>query len=82
LIQQIRNEAHRFGINFHHVKRSSVLTASELDNIKGVGPKTKELLLKKFGSPGKIKNTPKEELEKLIGKRKAEIIAEFYRNKL
>jgi len=82
LIQQIRNEAHRFGINFHRVKRSSVLTASELDTIKGIGSKTKELLLKKFGSPGKIKNIPKEELEKLVGRSKAEIIAEFYRIRL
>ena len=48
LIQQMRNEAHRFGINFHRDKRSSGMTKSELDEIKGIGPKTKEILLKDF----------------------------------
>ena len=51
LIQNMRNEAHRFGINFHRDKRSSEMTRSVLDEIKGIGPKTKEILLKKFG-PG------------------------------
>jgi len=81
LIQQIRNEAHRFGINFHRNKRSSGMTMSELDNIKGIGPKTKEILLKKLGSPEKIKNTPVYELEKLVGKNKASVLAEFYKNR-
>ena len=55
LIQQMRNEAHRFGINFHRDKRSSGMTKSELDEIKGIGPKTKEILLKTFGSARKNK---------------------------
>jgi len=54
LIQQIRNEAHRFGINFHRDKRSAEMTKSNLDLIKGIGPKTKEILLKHFGSVEKI----------------------------
>ena len=48
IIQQLRNEAHRFGINFHRDKRSSEMIKSDLDQIKGIGPKTKEILLKTF----------------------------------
>ncbi len=81
LIQQMRNEAHRFGINFHRDKRSSGMTKSELDEIKGIGPKTKEILLKTFVSPEKIKNTPAEELEKHIGRSKAQILVKFYKNR-
>jgi excinuclease ABC subunit C len=81
LIQQMRNEAHRFGINFHRDKRSSGMTKSELDEIKGIGPKTKEILLKTFVSPEKIKNAPVEELEKHVGRSKAQIIVKFYKNR-
>jgi excinuclease ABC subunit C len=80
LIQQMRNEAHRFGINFHRDKRSSGMTKSELDDIKGIGPKTKEILLKTFNSPEKIKTTSPGELEKLVGTSKAQILIEFYKN--
>jgi excinuclease ABC subunit C len=82
LIQQMRNEAHRFGINFHHDKRSSGMTKSELDNVKGIGPKTKEILLKNFDSPENIRKTPAVELEKLVGRSKAEILRKFYKNQL
>jgi len=82
LIQQIRNEAHRFGINFHRDKRSSGMTKSELDDIKGIGPKTKEILLKNFDSPEKIRKTPIGELEELVGRNKAEILTKFYKNQL
>ncbi len=57
IIQQLRNEAHRFGINFHRDKRSSEMIKSELDQIKGIGPKTKEILLKHFESVEKIRKT-------------------------
>jgi len=80
LIQQIRNEAHRFGINFHRIKRSSGMISSELDKVKGIGPKTKEILLRNFDSPEKIRQTPVSELEKLIGKSKASILQEFFKN--
>ena len=79
LIQQMRNEAHRFGINFHRDKRSSDMTSSELDKIKGIGPKTKEILLKKFDSPEKIRETSFGELEKLVGRSKATILEEFFK---
>jgi excinuclease ABC subunit C len=71
IIQQLRNEAHRFGINFHRDKRSSDMTKSDLDKIKGIGIKTKEILLEK------IRNTPFEELKKLIGTQKATILIQY-----
>ena len=79
LIQQVRNEAHRFGINFHRDKRSSRMTRSELDGIPGIGPKTKEVLLKNFESVEKIRELSPEELQKHIGSKKAMIISEFFR---
>ncbi len=80
LIQQLRNEAHRFGINFHRDKRSSAMTKSELDQIKGIGPKTKEILLKKFSSLDEIRNTTRNELKELIGNSKASILTRFFEN--
>jgi excinuclease ABC subunit C len=78
IIQQLRNEAHRFGINFHRDKRSSELTKSDLDNIKGIGSKTKEILLKKIGSSEKIRNASFEELKNLVGMKKASLLVKFY----
>jgi excinuclease ABC subunit C len=78
LIQQLRNEAHRFGINFHRDKRSSVMTRSILDEIKGIGPSTKEILLKKYASVEDIRKAPKEELTKLVGTKKAGLLAAFF----
>ena len=80
LIQQLRNEAHRFGINFHRDKRSAGMTKSELDEIKGIGPKTKEMLLKKFSSLGEIKKTSEKELRELIGNNKTSILTKFLKN--
>lgn len=74
IIQQLRNEAHRFGINFHRNKRSSEMTKSELDTIKGIGPKSKEILLKHFDSIEKIKQASSEELEKILGRSKASVL--------
>jgi excinuclease ABC subunit C len=79
LIQQIRNEAHRFGINFHRDKRSSEMTKSGLDQIKGIGPKTKKVLLKHFDSLEKIIGASEKELEKIVGVRKAAILAENFK---
>jgi excinuclease ABC subunit C len=78
IIQQLRNEAHRFGINFHRDKRSSDMIKSDLDQIKGIGPKTKEILLKHFESPGKIKDASIEELENLVGSAKTAILLEYF----
>ena len=79
IIQQLRNEAHRFGINFHRDKRSSDMIKSDLDKIKGIGPKTKEILLKHFESVDEIKNVSAGELEKVVGGAKATILSEYFR---
>ena len=78
IIQQLRNEAHRFGINFHRDKRSSDMIKSDFDQIKGIGPKTKEILLKYFDSPEKIKDASIEELENLVGSAKTSILSEYF----
>jgi excinuclease ABC subunit C len=80
LIQQLRNEAHRFGINFHRDKRSSEMIRSDLDRIAGIGPKTKELLLKNFRSVEEIRNMELDELQKLVGKTRAGLIAGYFGN--
>jgi len=80
IIQQLRNEAHRFGINFHREKRSTDMLRSDLDMIKGIGPLTKEILLKHFGSVENVKNAGKDELEKLVGHSKSVILYEYFRN--
>lgn len=74
LIQQIRDEAHRFGITFHRQKRSKSQTTSELDQLKGIGSETKKRLLIHFKSIKRIKEASKEEIIVLIGKSKSEII--------
>ncbi len=74
IIQQLRDEAHRFGITFHRHIRSKKQTVSELDVIKGIGDKTKTLLLRKYKSVKRIKLATFEELKELIGESKAKII--------
>ena len=66
LIQQLRDEAHRFGIKHHRNKRSNVALKTSLEQIKGVGPKTISLLITYFGSVKKVNEAKKEELIKLI----------------
>ena len=79
LIQQIRDEAHRFGITFHRDKRSKNFLVSELDKISGIGPKTKEKLLKKFKTLEAIKKADFEDIAKTVGKHKAELIFNFFK---
>ena len=80
IIQHLRNEAHRFGINFHRDKRSRDMIKSSLDEIKGIGPKTKDRILKNYGSVEKLKSADRVDLEKLIGKQKAALVLDFIRN--
>ncbi len=80
IIQQLRNEAHRFGINFHRGKRSSDMIRSDLDLVKGIGPRTKEILLKHFGSVANIMLAPPEELEKVVGHAKSVVLSEYFKN--
>jgi len=77
LLQQIRNEAHRFAITFHRKKRSQSSIKSQLDDIEGIGPKTIELLLRQFKSVQKIKEASFEELARYIGTKKATQITNF-----
>ena len=74
LLTQIQDEVHRYAITFHRDNRSKHQIASELDTIEGIGPKTKELLLKKLHSVKRIKEAEKSTLEELIGPSKAQII--------
>lgn len=76
VIQHLRDEAHRFGITFHRHMRSKGQIVSELDTIKGIGEKTKEALLKKYKSVKRIRGAQPAELEELIGKKKAALVAE------
>jgi excinuclease ABC subunit C len=80
LLTQIQDEVHRYAITFHRDKRSKHQISSELDGIKGIGPKTKELLLKKLHSVKRIKETEKEELSNLIGEAKAGIVYKHFHN--
>ncbi len=68
IIQQLRNEAHRFGLTLHRNIRSKAALKSPLDGVEGIGPKTKELLIKEFKSLKRIKTTPEIEVIKLLGK--------------
>ncbi len=82
LIQQCRNEAHRFGITFHRNQRSKNFITTELTGIEGVGEKTSEKLLIHFGSVTKIKAATKEELELVVGKAATkQVIKYFIKNK-
>jgi excinuclease ABC subunit C len=74
LIRNIRDEVHRFGIQFHRSKRSKGALETGLDNIEGIGPKTKELLLLHFKSVQKIKLASQETLSNLVGQKKAAIL--------
>ena len=79
IIQQLRNEAHRFGIAFHRNLRTKQGLKSELELIPGIGKRSISLLLMKFKSVKRIKQAPISEIEKLIGKAKASYIAKYYR---
>jgi len=78
IIQQLRNEAHRFGITFHRNLRSKGAIVSELDEIKGVGDKTATELLKQFKSVSSIKEASLDSLIKIIGPAKAKIVYEHF----
>lgn len=74
VVQHMRDEAHRFGITHHRNRRSKGQTVSWLDGVEGIGPKTKELLLKKFRSPARVAAASEAQLVDLIGKHKAALL--------
>lgn len=79
LLERIQEEVHRFAIKFHREKRSKSQVHSELDDIKGIGPKTKQDLLKAFKSIKRIKEASVEEIMAVIGPAKAQVIADYYK---
>ncbi len=81
VIQQIRNEAHRFGITFHRNKRDKNTLKTELSEIKGIGETMANKLLQEFKSVKNIAQQSQEDLEKVIGKAKAKLVVEFYKTK-
>jgi excinuclease ABC subunit C len=74
LIRRIRDEVHRFGITFHRQKRSKGTFTNELEHIDGVGKKTADLLLKRFRSVNKVRQSTEEELAEVIGQAKARLV--------
>ena len=81
VLTQIQDEVHRYAITFHRDKRSKHALHSELDDIKGIGPKAKEALLSKFKSVKKIKEASLEQLTEVLGPHKAEILAKYFAEK-
>ncbi len=78
LIQQIRDEAHRFGVQYHRKKREKQMLSSELLNLKGIGLKTYEKLIDYFGSVDKIKSASLKELKKVVDSQKAQTIYNYF----
>ncbi len=81
VLTQIQDEVHRYAITFHRDKRSKHALHSELDDIKGIGPKAKEALLSKFKSVKKMKEASLEELSEVLGPHKAEILKTYFEGK-
>ena len=81
VLTRIQDEVHRFAITFHRDKRSKRALHSELDDIPGIGPKTKEQLIKAFKTVKKVKETDIEALSEEVGRKKAEIIINYFKNK-
>ena len=80
IIQQLRNEAHRFGIEHHRNKRSKTALNSELESIVGIGEKTILELLKSFKSAQRVSFATLDELEQVVGVSKSLILYNYYKN--
>ena len=78
IIQQLRNEAHRFGITFHRDKRSKAAINSSVSSIPGIGEKTMETLIKHFKSVKRLKVADEKEIIAIVGVARAKKITEFY----
>ena len=81
LIRRIRDEVHRFGISFHRQKRSKGTFKNELEDIKGIGRSTADLLLRELRSVKNVQTKTEEELAKLIGGAKARLVFEHFNDK-
>ena len=78
VLSQIQDEVHRFAIEFHRNKRSKRALHSELDDIKGIGPKTRDELLKAFKSVKRLREVPLEQLSEAVGPAKAAIVYNYF----
>ena len=78
IIQQLRDEVHRFGIAHHRNKRSKETIRTELHDIKGIGEATANTLLRHFRSVKKIRESTQVELENVVGKAKAKVVMEYF----
>ena len=78
----MRNEAHRFGIEHHRNKRSKSAFVSELSQVKGIGPKTEEDLLRHFKTLKAIKQATSVELEAVVGASKAALVSAYFEERL
>ncbi|MBI2051020.1 MAG: excinuclease ABC subunit UvrC [Parcubacteria group bacterium] len=76
LLQRIRDEAHRFGQKYYHARHAKAETKSILDDAPGIGPKTKKLLIQKFGSVSGIRNADKDDIIQLVGEAKTKTLLE------
>jgi excinuclease ABC subunit C len=81
IIQHLRNEAHRFGISFHRLKRSSSMLKSQLEEIPGIGNQTIQTLISQFGSMESLKEKSEPEIAEVVGKAKAKIIINYFHEK-
>jgi excinuclease ABC subunit C len=77
LIQQIRDETHRFAVSFHRQRRGAKQTKTALLDIPGIGPKTSLLLLQRFGSIANLRRASHEELARMLGKKSAEKVVRY-----
>lgn len=78
ILQRVRDESHRFGVKHHRTRRKNATIKSELEEIPGIGSKTIEQLLLKLKSVKRVKETPLEVLEEIIGKAKAQLVWNFF----
>ena len=78
IIQQLRNEAHRFGITFHRQKRSKQALENEMENIPGIGEKTVTELLRKFKSTKRVSEASFEDVAKVVGASRAKKVVAYF----
>jgi excinuclease ABC subunit C len=81
LLQQIRDEAHRFAITFHRQRRDKRTLTTELKEIKGIGDMTAKKLIKEIGSVSAIKSSSKEKLSSVVGEKKADLLLNYFHGK-
>lgn len=78
ILQQVRDESHRFGVKHHRIRRKNNTIKSELEEIQGIGAKSIEFLLKKLKSVKRVKETSQETLEEILGKAKGKIVWDYF----